>query len=324
MSELIYPWEKTLNDLAFDAIYRSKNESYSIKANKQKIDLAYNRCTEITREHSKTFFMASSLLPGIKREAARALYAFCRVTDDLVDCGNHDLMAALEIWRNQNHHSHEEQKDEVTLAWVDTRKRFNIPKLYGEQLIQGVAQDLTKTRYEYFDELAEYCYGVASTVGLMAMFIIGYKNESAFPYAIRLGVSLQLTNILRDIGEDWQRGRLYLPKDEMEQFEITENDIDSGIVTDKWRNFMQFQIERNRCLYKESLPGIALLNKDGRFAIGAAGELYQAILKEIEINDYDVFSKRAFVRPFQKIKMLPSIWYRSTKNHYLSALSRTE
>ena len=324
MSELIYPWEKTLNDMAFEAIRHSKNEPYSIKANKEKIDLAYNHCTEITKEHSKTFFMASSLLPGIKREAARALYAFCRVTDDLVDCGSHDLMVALEIWRDQNHNSHEDQKDEVTLAWVDTRKRFNIPKHYGEQLIQGVAQDLTKTRYENIDELVKYCYGVASTVGLMAMFIIGYKNDSAFPYAIRLGVALQLTNILRDVGEDWQRGRLYLPKDEMTQFGITEDDIETGIVTEQWRNFMRFQIERNRRLYDESLPGIGLLNKDGRFAIGAAGELYQAILKEIEINDYDVFSKRAFVRPSQKIKMLPSIWYRSTRNRYPSALSHTD
>ncbi len=222
--------------------------------------------------------MASSLLPKQKREAARALYAFCRVTDDLVDCGNHDLMSALELWRNQNHNSHEEQKDEVTLAWANTGKRFNIPKHYGEQLIQGVSQDLTKTRYENFDELVQYCYGVASTVGLMAMFIIGFKNERAFPYAIRLGVALQLTNILRDVGEDWQRGRLYLPKDEFEHFGISEEDISAGMITENWRAFMRFQISRNRRLYTESLPGIALLNKDGRFAIGAAGELYQAIL----------------------------------------------
>ncbi len=316
MSDYIYSWEKTLNEWAFDAINRSKKEMYTIKANQEKIDLAYNRCSEITKENSKTFFMASSLLPKQKRQAARSLYAFCRVTDDLVDCGNHDLMSALDLWRNQNHNSHEEQKDEVTLAWANTRKRFNIPKHYGEQLIQGVSQDLTKTRYENFDELAQYCYGVASTVGLMAMFIIGFKNEKAFPYAIRLGVALQLTNILRDVGEDWQRGRLYLPKDELEHFGISEEEISVGMITDKWRDFMRFQIERNRRLYTESLPGIALLNKDGRFAIGAAGELYQAILNEIEFNDYDVFSKRAFVKPSLKIRMLPSIWYRSSLNQY--------
>ncbi len=321
MSELIYPWEKTLNELAFEAIKRSKNEFYLIKANQDKIDAAYMRCAEITKINSKTFFLASSLLPFQKREAARALYAFCRVTDDLVDCGNHDLMSALELWKNQNHNSHEEQKDEVTLAWADTRKRFNIPKYYGEQLIQGVAQDLSKTRYENFDELTQYCYGVASTVGLMSMFIIGFENDKAFPYAIRLGVALQLTNILRDIGEDWQRGRLYLPKDELEKFGITEDDISNGVVNNKWRDFMCYQINRNRRLYVESLPGITLLNKDGRFAISAAAELYQEILKEIEKNDFDVFSKRAFVKNSKKILNLPKIWVNSTFGYNRSNLS---
>lgn len=106
------------------------------------------------------------------------------------------------------------------------------------------------------------------------MFIIGFKNEKAFPYAIRLGVALQLTNIIRDIGEDWQRGRLYLSKNEMEQFNITEQDIQSGIVTEKWRKLMRFQIERNHGLYAQSPPGIALLHREGRFAIGASAELY--------------------------------------------------
>ncbi|PKO05165.1 MAG: hypothetical protein CVU41_13470 [Chloroflexi bacterium HGW-Chloroflexi-3] len=105
--------------MAFDAIHRSKSETYSIKANQKKIELAYNRCTEITKEHSKTFFMASSLLPKQKREAARALYAFCRVTDDLVDCGNHDLMSALELWRNQKHYLL--TKSKFTLFFVDNQ-----------------------------------------------------------------------------------------------------------------------------------------------------------------------------------------------------------
>jgi len=143
------------------------------------------------------------------------------------------------------------------------------------------------------------------------MFIIGFKNEKAFLYAIRLGVALQLTNIIRDICEDWQRGRLYLPKNEMEQFNITEQDIQSGIVTEKWRKFMRFQIERNHGLYAESLPGIALLHREGRFAIGASAELYQKILEEIERNDYDVFTKHAFVKNSKKIQQLPQVWFNS-------------
>lgn len=316
MGKLLYSWEKRLNELAYDAIIRSKNDSNNSKFDKEELRLAYDHCKLITKENSKTFYMASSLLPIKKREAARALYAFCRVSDDLVDCGSHDLMTALELWRKKSLDDFSEYKDEVSLAWAVTRKEFKIPKYYGEQLIQGVSQDIIKNRYENFEELTEYCYSVASTVGLMSMFIIGFKNEKAFPYAIRLGVALQLTNILRDIGEDWQRGRLYLPKNEMEQFNISEQDIEAGFVTDKWREFMRFQIERNRRLYAESMPGIALLNKEGRFAIGAAGELYQAILSEIEVNDYDVFNKRAFVKNSKKLIKVPSIWLHSTLNLY--------
>ncbi len=307
MSQLIYSWEKTLHDLALEALHRSKTDSRTVKPDDEILRAAYHYCDNLTKKHSRTFYMASALLPEDKRKAARALYAFCRVSDDLVDCGNHDLMGSLEIWRQQSLHDHIDQKDEVILAWSDTLNQFKIPKQYGEQLIQGVAQDVVKNRYETFEELTEYCYHVASTVGLMSMFVIGFKNEKAFPYAIRLGVALQLTNILRDIGEDWQRGRMYLPKNELEKFDITPQDIESGIVTDKWREFMRFQIERNRRLYAESLPGIELLNKEGRFAIGAAGELYQSILSEIEANDYDVFNKRAFVKNSKKLLSLPSI-----------------
>lgn len=316
MSELIYSWEKPLNDLAFDALTRSKSDNNSSISDAKSLECSYRYCANVTKEHSKTFYLASSLLPKKKREAARALYAFCRVSDDLVDCGTHDLMEALELWREKSLHDHVENKDEVLYAWSNTRKLFQIPKYYGEQLIQGVAQDLVKSRYESFEELAKYCYGVACTVGLMSMFIVGFKDETAFPYAIRLGVALQLTNILRDVGEDWQKGRLYLPKDEMQKFGITEEDVEKGVVTDHWRKFMRFQIDRNRRLYNESLPGITLLNKDGRFSIGAAGELYQLILDEIESNDYDVFTKRAYVKKIKKLSMLPSIWYRATFDHY--------
>lgn len=316
MSELHYTWEKTLLNLAFEAINRSTSDTRFAVTESKELEQSYAYCSEVTKHHSKTFFLASSLLPLHKRKAARALYAFCRVSDDLVDCGTHDLMEALELWRERSLHDHVEDKDQVLNAWSNTRKFYRIPKYYGEQLIQGVAQDLVKVRYDNFDELARYCYGVACTVGLMSMYIIGFKDESAFQYAIRLGVALQMTNILRDVGEDWGKGRLYLPQDELEKFGISEEDIENGIVTDRWREFMRFQINRNRQLYQDSLPGIALLNKDGRFSIGAAGEMYQLILDEIEKNDYDVFNKRASVKASKKLRLLPSIWYRSTLNRY--------
>jgi phytoene synthase len=254
--------------------------------------------------------MASGLLPRAKRRGARALYAFCRVCDNLVDApqGEDDPRAALERWRCQVLDVQSAGDDPVAVAWADTRTRYKIPWRYAEQLIAGVAQDLDQARYQTFDELAEYCYGVASTVGLMAMHIIGFQDVRAIPYAVKLGVALQLTNILRDIGEDWRNGRLYLPQEELAAFGLDERDIAARVVDDRWRSLMQFQIERTRRLYAEALPGVALLNKDGRFAITAAAQLYRSILDDIELHDYDVFRRRAYVTKWGKLAQLPGIW----------------
>lgn len=305
-------WENRLLAWAEEAFNTHTNE-YILSTNDALLENAYQYCSAITRLHSRTFYMASGLLPLDKRKAARALYAFCRITDDIVDNvdNTEKRLHDLNIWKNTIK-SHQPSEDQlVAVAWADTQQRFNIPNGYAEQLIQGVARDLEQHTYQTFDELAEYSYGVASTVGLMAMHIIGFKNEFALPYAVRLGVALQVTNILRDIGEDWQVGRVYLPQDELDAFGITHDELSSGKITEKWREFMRFQIERNRQLYAESLPGVTLLDPDGRFAIAAAAELYQAILNDIENNDYNVFDRRAHVSTIGKISRLPGIWWRS-------------
>ena len=255
--------------------------------------------------------MTSSLLNVGSQKAARALYAFCRISDNIVDDETEDRLAKLLIWRQRSLAENPSIDDLVSLAWADTRVRYGIPREYAEQLMEGVAQDLTKTRYENFDELAHYCYGVASTVGLMTMHIIGFAGPEAIPYAIKLGVALQLTNILRDVGEDWKRGRLYLPQDELYAFGLCEDDIEVGEVNENWRAFMRFQIERARNLYAESIPGIALLGRKGQFAILASAELYREILHEIERNDFDVFNRRAYVSKGKKLFRLPSIWWRT-------------
>lgn len=277
---------------------------------------AYEHCVELTNQHSKTFYMASALLPAEQRQAVRGLYAFCRVSDDLVDEGGPNRLQELEAWRQHSLSEHPPLNDKVALAWADTRATYNIPQMYAEQLLDGVASDLTKTRYDTFAELTDYCYSVASTVGLMSMHIIGYHNEEAIPYAVKLGVALQLTNILRDVAEDWENGRLYLPLEELAFFGLTEDDIEAGIVDDRWRTFMRFQINRIRQLYTEALPGISLLSKQGRFAIAAAAELYQAILTDIEEHDYDVFSRRAYITRWEKLRRLPGIWWRANFNNY--------
>jgi phytoene synthase len=199
----------------------------------------------------------------------------------------------------------------VAVAWTHARLTHKIPVRFAEQLIDGVAQDLTPRRYATFEDLAAYAYGVASTVGLMSMHIIGYTSNDAIPYAIKLGVALQLTNILRDVGDDLRNGRVYLPQDELDAFNLCEHQMQRGTVTRAWREFMKFQIERNRSLYAEAMPGIAYLAPKGRFAISAAANLYRAILTDIENHDYDVFSRRASISTFGKIRRLPAIWWQS-------------
>jgi phytoene synthase len=198
--------------------------------------------------------------------------------------------------------------DLVAAAWADTLTRYHIPRPYALQLIDGVHRDITQSRYQNFEELATYCYGVASTVGLMSMYIIGFKNNEAVPYAIKLGVALQMTNILRDIGEDYHNGRLYLPREELAFYGIREQDIAEGRITDNWRQFMKFQIERTRQLYEESWEGVKMLEREGQLAIGAASVFYQGILDEIEKNDYDVFTRRASLSAMGKMSKVPALW----------------
>lgn len=302
-------WERHLMGLAAQGL-EHEPPAEPVAASPETLGAAYAHCNEIALTNSRTFALASQLLPEAQRQAARALYAFCRITDDLIDQSN-GAAAELADWRACALASPPPCDDPVALAWADTRHRFRIPARYAEQLVQGVAADLSKTRYANFDELAAYCYGVASTVGLMAMHIIGFSGRSAIPYAVKLGVAMQLTNILRDVREDWDVGRLYLPQDELAAFGLVEEDIAAGRVDDRWRAFMRFQIERNRSIYREALPGIARLHPSGRYAIAAAAELYQAILSDIEAHGGDVFSRRAHISTWGKLRRLPAVWWRA-------------
>ncbi len=315
MTLLTQPWEKRLIKLAYDALHShdSSPGPQVAAAHAPALEAAYAHCAALTAHHSKTFNMASSLLPENKRRAVRALYAFCRVTDDIIDtdADGMDRALALEGWEQTVFARQQAGSDPVALAWADARAAFQIPASYAQQLTAGCARDLVQTRYASFDELAEYAYGVASTVGLMAMHIIGFNSREAIPYAVKLGVALQLTNILRDVGEDLTNGRIYLPQDELAAFGLREADLAAGVVTAAWRDFMRFQIARNRQLYAEAWPGIGMLSADGRFAIAAAAELYQAILTDIEAHDYDVFTRRAGVSVMGKLRRLPGIWWRS-------------
>jgi phytoene synthase len=309
-----HAWEHALLSMAHEGRHVAA-ASNALRVDAGLLAEAYRHCDSITQQHSRSFHLTSGLLSADKRRAVRALYAFCRTTDDLVDRASSGQTERLAMWRTHILAANPPEHDAVALAWTDTRLRYHVPLRYAEQLIDGVARDLTTVRYETFDQLAAYCYGVASTVGLMSMYIIGFAGHQALPYAIKLGVALQVTNILRDVAEDWRAGRLYLPQADLHAFGLTEADVAEGVatgrVTAQWRALMQYQIARNRRLYQEALPGIQLLAPDGRFAIAAAAGLYSAILEEIEANDYRVFTQRAHVTTWGKLRRLPWLWWQS-------------
>ena len=306
-----HAWEPSLISLAYEAVNSGAPSRGEVRYDRDKLNHAYDHAASLTSANSRSFYLASAFLPAHKRRGARALYGFCRVCDDIADGFSGQPKAQLEKWRQRALSASPPADDPVAVAWADTRRTFGIPQRYAEQLIDGVARDLYQTRYETFEDLATYSYGVASTVGLMSMHIIGFAGSEAIPYAIKLGVALQTTNILRDVGEDWRMGRIYLPLEDLERFHLTEEDVAAGRVDNRWRAFMRFQIERNRQLYEEARPGIKMLEADGRFATAAAADIYGAILADIEAHDYDVFRRRAYVGSGRKLRMLPRIWWRS-------------
>ncbi len=302
-------WENQLLTLAGNVQHQHTRPFFSYWAGDAALHKAYRQAEKITAAYSKSFYFASALLPEEKRSAVRALYAFCRIVDDIVDeSSDGERDAQLDYWRGMVETASFEDNDLVAAAWADTITRYHIPRHYALQLIDGVARDLSQSRYQTFDELATYCYGVASTVGLMSIYIVGFRSTAAIPFAIKLGVALQMTNILRDIGEDYQNGRLYLPREELVFYGLQESDIAEGRVTNNWRQFMKFQIDRTRQLYAESWAGVKMLEREGQLAIGAASVFYQGILDEIERRDYDVFTARASLNALGKISRIPGLW----------------
>jgi phytoene synthase len=294
---------------------------------------AQAECARLTAEHSRSFSLGARLLPPAKRRAVHALYAFCRISDDLVDspaASAADPAAAaraLEAWRAYVLGLGElpalplpaEQVQSVALAFNDALRRYLIPRQYAHALIDGVARDLHPRPIHTYQELADYAYGVAATVGLMSMHIIGYR-EPAPRFAAQLGQALQLINILRDVGEDLAAGRLYLPRVELAAFGLRGCDPfdesvearelvtsalgEDGVVTSRWRAFMAFQVRRARALCGSALPGVAYLHPDGRLAVAAAALLYRAILDDIALHDYDVFTRRAHASQGAKVRAL--------------------
>ena len=299
----------------------------SATAMSEEIRSAYSYCESVTRKHAKSFHFAASFLPREKREQVFPIYAFCRHVDDEIDeISDGDEAAAVEAverWKSRLERVYADSYDpslesdrghrDVFIAWRHMLSKFDIPIEYPLDLIKGVVQDTYKKRYTEFSELYEYSYRVASTVGLMSSEILGYSDKSALEYAEAMGIGMQLTNILRDIKEDAERGRIYLPREDLDRFGIEESELMSGKMSERFREMMKFQIARARDYYLKGERGIPLLDADSRFTVLLASRVYGRILDEIERLDYDVFSKRASTSKVQKLLMLPAIWMEAKK-----------
>ncbi|NJK81494.1 MAG: squalene/phytoene synthase family protein [Chloroflexaceae bacterium] len=283
------------------------------------LSAAYAECRRLTRKHSKSFFFSTQFLPSEKRRAVRALYAFCRMSDDTVDMATSDPTHALAQWVRLVRAPQPHPDNPVLLAWHDTCGRYRLAPALVDELLAGIAMDLTIHRYRTFADLWLYCYRVASVVGLLSMGIMG-SAPGAEPYAIKLGVALQLTNILRDVGEDARRGRVYLPEEDLVQFGLSADDILHGVCDERFKALIDFEIARTHRLYDESWYGIALLPRDSRMAVGAAARTYRAILDKVVHNNYDVYEQRAHLTSSEKLALLPGIWrdVRRLEQHQLT------
>lgn len=244
-----------------------------------------------------------------RRNAFYAIYAFCRHTDNLIDDndGSPKLQKMLirnwkrrflQAWRTGS------SEDPIIAPFVFIMKKHGIPLRYPLELIKGVSMDIHKKSYGTFAELRRYCFRVASVVGLMLMHVMGVENiRKAKRYAIKLGIAMQLTNILRDVGEDARMGRVYFPTDELARFGLTISDILSLCKTERLIEFLKFQVARARQYYREAVRGLAMLHREVRMVIALAFTLYSEILRVIEQNDYEVFAKRAYVTLLAKMML---------------------
>lgn len=294
------------------------------------LEVLYTQAAEATAEGSKSFYFATRFFPPDLAKAAHAVYWFCRYTDDLVDeCPSiEEGRRQLEDWaRLLTAAQHSDTDHPVLAVFLDTARRYQIPMQYPFDLIEGMRMDLNQTRYETFEELRVFCYRVASVVGLMMCWVIGFENpedrEKATPYAIDLGIALQLTNILRDIGEDLGRKRIYIPREDLVRFNYSEDDLLAHRRTPAFAELMKFQVARTRSYYERGNAGIPMLHQRGRFAVKVASDVYREILNRVEASNFDVFENRTVVPAARKYWLTVRNMTGPAARHFGPTLSQT-
>ena len=286
------------------------------------LEEAYEACRLETAEWAKTFYLGTLLMPPAKRRAIWAIYVWCRRTDELMDSPEAQARPVAELAERLDHWEQRtrdlfagEVRDGLDLVMRDTLERYPQPLQAYLDMIEGQRMDLNQHRYRTFEELELYCYRVAGTVGLMTQEVMGLDAAyTTAPWsdrpdtsqaAVALGIANQLTNILRDVGEDRFRGRIYLPLEDLERFQYSEEELLAGTLNDNWRALMRFQLERAREWFARSEAGVRWLAPDARWPVWASLRLYRGILDVIEQHQYDVFNKRAYVPKAGKLLDLP-------------------
>ena len=311
------------------------------------LDSAYDHCQRVAKEHAKNFYYAFRTLPPRKRRAIYAAYAICRLWDDIADddtplsekrrmfaetrrtlaatlSSDNPLSLEGEGWslprtRCGGEGDIDEPDSTLTphsspltppefIALADATTAFGIPAKYFDEILEGVESDLVKTRFADFAELRDYCYKVASVVGLICIEVFGYDDPSAEDYAVDMGIALQLTNILRDLDEDAERDRIYLPQDEMARFGYTDQDLKNRVVNEPFRSLMRYQAERARSYYARSRPLFDMVELESRTCLRVLHEAYAAILDRIEQSGFDVYSQRIGLSASEKLLITARLW----------------
>jgi 15-cis-phytoene synthase len=276
---------------------------------------AIEKCRVLTQQHSKTFYFGSRFFPPVQRQAVWAVYAACRTGDDIVDeLALEQAQIQLERWWQDIERAYLEGEpaptDALTVALHWAVSSFDIPQEAFHELYLGLKMDLEGYSYRTLDDLELYCRRVAGVVGWLIAPICGYSGgPETLERALIMGKAMQLTNILRDVGEDLERGRVYLPADKMAQFGVTAETLHQGRVTPEYRALMQDLIALARQWYAEGSLGIPKLRGGGRLAVAVAARAYAGILDALEGNDFDNFSKRAYVSGRKKLILIPQVWW---------------
>lgn len=280
---------------------------------------AYRECARIVKRNARNFYYAFVVLPNDRRDAINAVYAFCRLVDDAADEPGPIADKTAQLVRYREHLDAAiaggAPASLVLMAVADAVRRFAIPIHLFHELIDGVTQDLTVTRYADFAGLKRYCYLVASTVGLMCLPIFGYTDDAAVQHGIDLGLAMQITNILRDIGEDASRDRIYVPQQDMKHYGYTEQQLKDHVVNDAFRALIQQQVKRAREYYASGQQLLQYVPSRTRACPKLMHDVYKSILDKIEAADYDVFAQRLGPTKYEKWRMVGRIWKSAVLAH---------